>query len=129
MLIVNLGMFVIAEITATSFFYSRWPVSRAGKGRSWPARGADPLGARGQTYGRWAASWNEWALPIPAAENPVLDTTGEYYAQRQVDVVWFLAGVLVRPSCSDVQRSGRESLGSEACSAEAILRDCCSTSA
>jgi hypothetical protein len=30
----------------------------------------------GQTYGRWAASWNEWALQIPAAENPVLDTTG-----------------------------------------------------
>jgi hypothetical protein len=47
----------------------------------------------GQTYGRWAASWNEWALQIPAAENPVLDTTGQYCAQRQVDVVWFLAGV------------------------------------
>jgi hypothetical protein len=47
----------------------------------------------GQTYGRWAASWWEWLLQIPAAENPVLDTTGQYCAQRQVDVVWFLAGV------------------------------------
>jgi hypothetical protein len=47
----------------------------------------------GQTYGRWAASWYQWALQIPAAENPVLDTTGQYCAQRQVDVVWFLAGV------------------------------------
>ena len=46
----------------------------------------------GQTYGRWAAQWQEWAVGIPAAENPVLDTTGQYCGQRQVDSVWFLAG-------------------------------------
>jgi hypothetical protein len=46
----------------------------------------------GQTYGRWAAEWWQWAFGIPAAVNPVTDTTGEHCAQRQVDEVWFLAG-------------------------------------
>jgi hypothetical protein len=46
----------------------------------------------GQTYGRWAAQWQEWAVGAPEAENPVLDTTGQYCGQRQVDRVWFLAG-------------------------------------
>jgi hypothetical protein len=46
----------------------------------------------GQTYGRWAAEWWQWALGVPGAVNPVTDTTGEQCAQRQVDEVWFLAG-------------------------------------
>ena len=46
----------------------------------------------GQTYGRWAAQYWEWAVGAPAAENPVLDPTGQYCGQRQVDRVWFLAG-------------------------------------
>jgi hypothetical protein len=46
----------------------------------------------GQTYGRWAAEWWQWALGVPAAVNPLTDTTGEHCAQRQVDDVWFLAG-------------------------------------
>ena len=46
----------------------------------------------GQTYGRWAAQYWQWAVGTPAAENPVLDPTGQYCAQRQVDRVWFLAG-------------------------------------
>jgi hypothetical protein len=46
----------------------------------------------GQTYGRWAAEWWQWALGVPAAVNPLTDTTGEHCAQRQVDAVWFLAG-------------------------------------
>jgi len=46
----------------------------------------------GQTYGRWAAEWWQWAEGIPADVNPVTDTTGEHCAQRQVDNVWFLAG-------------------------------------
>jgi hypothetical protein len=45
-----------------------------------------------QTYGGWAAEWWQWALGVPAAVNPVTDTTGEHCAQRQVDKVWFLAG-------------------------------------
>ena len=46
----------------------------------------------GQTYGRWAVEWFQWALGIPAVVNPVLDTTGQNCARRQVDKVWFLAG-------------------------------------
>lgn len=46
----------------------------------------------GQTYGRWAAQWWQWALGVPADVNPVLDATGANCAQRQVDEVWFLAG-------------------------------------
>jgi hypothetical protein len=46
----------------------------------------------GQTYGRWATQWYQWALGAPAAVNPVLDTTGAHCAQRQVSDVWFLAG-------------------------------------
>jgi hypothetical protein len=46
----------------------------------------------GQTYGRWAAEWWQWVLGIPAAVNPLTDTTGEHCTQRQVDKVWFLAG-------------------------------------
>jgi hypothetical protein len=48
----------------------------------------------GQTYGRWAAEWWQWALGVPAATNPLLDATGEHCAQRQVDNVWFLAGTV-----------------------------------
>ena len=46
----------------------------------------------GQSYGRWAAEWWQWALGIPAVANPLTDTTGEHCAQRQIDDVWFLAG-------------------------------------
>jgi hypothetical protein len=46
----------------------------------------------GQTYGRWAAEWWQWALGIPGAVNPLTHTTGEHCTQRQVDEVWFLAG-------------------------------------
>lgn len=55
-----------------------------------------PLTTRpyGQTYGRWAATWWQWALGIPAAENPLVDTTGASCGQRQVGDVWFLAGAL-----------------------------------
>jgi len=46
----------------------------------------------GQTYGRWAVEWWQWALGVPAAANPLIDTTGEHCAERQVDGTWFLAG-------------------------------------
>jgi hypothetical protein len=51
----------------------------------------------GQTYGRWAAGWWQWALGVPAATNPLLDNTGEHCAERQVDGTWFLAGSLTGP--------------------------------
>lgn len=46
----------------------------------------------GQSYGRWAAEWWQWALGVPAATNPILDATGRHCKQRQTDKVWFLAG-------------------------------------
>ena len=46
----------------------------------------------GATYGEWSARWWQWALSIPTAVNPILDTTGANCAQEQVDDVWFLAG-------------------------------------
>jgi hypothetical protein len=63
-----------------------------------PAQADPPIApiippADGQTYGRWAAAWYQWALEIPVPENPVLDMTGANCSQRQVDEVWFLAGV------------------------------------
>jgi hypothetical protein len=39
------------------------------------------------------ASWWQWALSIPTAHNPILDTTGADCAQNQDGPVWFLAGV------------------------------------
>jgi hypothetical protein len=49
----------------------------------------------GQTYGRWAAEWWQWALGVPLDTNPLVDETGEQCTQRQVDNVWFLAGTVV----------------------------------
>lgn len=46
----------------------------------------------GQSYGRWAVEWFQWAYGVPLATNPLLDATGDQCAQRQVDNVWFLAG-------------------------------------
>ena len=51
----------------------------------------------GQTYGRWAVEWQQWAQGIPAAVNPLTDTTGIHCAQRQVGNVWFLAGSFLLP--------------------------------
>jgi hypothetical protein len=45
----------------------------------------------GQSYGRWAAQWWQWALGVPAATT-VFDQSGENCAERQVDDTWFLAG-------------------------------------
>ena len=46
----------------------------------------------GASYGEWSARWWEWALSIPAAQNPILDQSGANCEQGQVGNVWFLAG-------------------------------------
>ena len=46
----------------------------------------------GKSYGEWAAAWWQWALSIPEAQNPLLDTTGEFAGIGQSGPVWFLAG-------------------------------------
>ena len=66
-----------------------------------------PINSRpaGQSYGKWAATWWQWALGIPAAVNPLTDPTGQYCAQGQVDRVWFLAGAI-----GDREGAGRAKL-------------------
>jgi hypothetical protein len=46
----------------------------------------------GLSYGEWSAKWWQWALSIPASENPQFDPTGEDCAVGQSGPVWFLAG-------------------------------------
>jgi hypothetical protein len=46
----------------------------------------------GMTYGEWSGAWWAWAVGIPAAMNPILDTTGEFGDIDQAGSVWFLAG-------------------------------------
>lgn len=56
----------------------------------------------GQTYGRWAAAWFQWVYQIPLAENPLNDQTGQNCSQRQVNDVWFLAGVFLSGSAARI---------------------------
>jgi hypothetical protein len=64
----------------------------------------------GQTYGRWAAEWWQWALGVPAVKNPLVDETGADCDERQVDDTWFLAGssppapVVVERQCNIPER-------------------------
>ena len=46
----------------------------------------------GMSPGECAAEWMQWALGIPAAQNPIADETGEHAAVGQHGDVWFLAG-------------------------------------
>ena len=46
----------------------------------------------GKSYGEWSARWWQWVYSLPAAENPVSDTTGEFADEGQDGPVWFLAG-------------------------------------
>ena len=46
----------------------------------------------GKSYGDWGAEWWKWALSVPYAQSPVVDTTGQYGSQNQKGHVWFLAG-------------------------------------
>lgn len=50
------------------------------------------LNKYGNNYGEWSARWWQWALSVPAAVNPVADTTGANCHRGQTGPVWFLAG-------------------------------------
>ena len=43
-------------------------------------------------FKKLSAEWEQWALSIPAAVNPLLDTTGENCMVGQRGSTWFLAG-------------------------------------
>jgi hypothetical protein len=46
----------------------------------------------GISYPAWVAKWWQWIMPIPKANNPALDATGEKCDLNQMDQnVWFLA--------------------------------------
>lgn len=46
----------------------------------------------GISYPTWVEKWWQWIMPIPKANNPALDTTGERCALNQNEQhVWFLA--------------------------------------
>jgi hypothetical protein len=47
-----------------------------------------------KTYADLGAEWWQWALQAPAADSPLLDTTGEKCSVGQQGPVWFLAGTL-----------------------------------
>jgi hypothetical protein len=59
-----------------------------------PNPGISPIDSKpgGQSYSQWAAAWWQWSLGISAANNPMLDTTGEDCGLGQSGDVWFLAG-------------------------------------
>lgn len=59
-----------------------------------PNPGVVPVDSKffGKTYGDWSEEWWKWTLSIPADRNPLLDTTGDFCAERQSGNVWFLAG-------------------------------------
>jgi hypothetical protein len=52
----------------------------------------------GKPLGEWSGAWVQWAFSIPADQNPVLDTTGEFGAVGQSGPVWFLAGTFGGPA-------------------------------
>jgi hypothetical protein len=45
-----------------------------------------------QNYGQLGVLWWKWALAVPAAQNPILDSTGVDCAVGQNGGTWFLAG-------------------------------------
>jgi hypothetical protein len=55
-------------------------------------------------FKKLSAEWWQWALSIPTAENPLLDTTGEKCVVGQRGSTWFLAGIFgggtVERTCS-----------------------------
>lgn len=52
--------------------------------------------AYGMTYSEWSARWWQWALSLPADQNPFFDIEGSCAngANGQLGPVWFLTGVI-----------------------------------
>ena len=58
----------------------------------------------GQTYGRWAAEWQKWAVSMSTARNPLLttmETDPKRCQEHQVGRVWFLGGAILGETTAD----------------------------
>jgi len=62
--------------------------------------GIIPINARygGFTYGEWMAKMNQWALSIPAADNPTIPGNEAKIATAQPEHVWFLMEWILSPT-------------------------------
>jgi hypothetical protein len=69
-------------------------LSAFAQGQGNPNPGVLPANSKphGMSYGEWSDAWWQWAVSIPAAENPLLDATGANAGVGQSGPVWFLAG-------------------------------------
>jgi hypothetical protein len=47
----------------------------------------------GRTGAEWTAEWWQWAMSVPAAIHPMLDSTGDSVEIGQRGPVWFLGGI------------------------------------
>lgn len=56
------------------------------------------LDVYGRSQAEWSAQWWRWVLSVPAADNPLFDTTGASCATNQDDDVFFLVGALAQSS-------------------------------
>jgi hypothetical protein len=54
---------------------------------------ASPVAAESESVKSLSAQWWQWALSIPTAHNPLLDTTGAHCMVGQRGSTWFLAGL------------------------------------
>ena len=53
--------------------------------------------AFGKKFRDWSAEWWQFALSLPASENPLVDATGDKCAVGQHGEVWFLVGSFIGP--------------------------------
>jgi hypothetical protein len=70
------------------------PAFAGGPDRGNPNPGILPPSSNpfGKSYGAWSDAWVQWAYSIPADQNPIADTTGQFAGMGQSGKVWFLAG-------------------------------------
>ncbi len=86
---------VVLVIALTALAVGSAPPARAG---SAPPQVFPPQARPyGRTYGDWGVRFIQWMLAIPAAESPMLDTSGARCAKGQSGPVWYLFGSSTSP--------------------------------
>ena len=84
---------IVSKLAALAVLLVAISPAWAGKGNADnPGLAPPQSSSHGLTYGEWAAKWWQWALSIPADQNPVTDPTGQFAGVGQSGPVWFLAG-------------------------------------